>query len=309
MNLGQARVIDPVLSTVALGYRLPEAVGEALFPRVNVNVRGGRIIQFGKEAFKLYNTRRAPGGATPRIQFGYEGVPFALASNALDVPVPRELQQDASVIPGIDLGTRAVNLGMRTNILSLEVEQAGLARNASAYDANHKVALSGTAQWSDYSGVSNPSKDVQTWKEAVRSTTGQDPNTLVLSKKAFNAVAYHPSILDRIKYTSRDAATPELLAALWGIANVKVGTMITFDDAGNATDVWGKDAVLGYTAIGSLNQEEPSYGYTYTYTGHPSVETPWWDNNTKSWIYGVSFDRAAVISGITAGFLAQNVVA
>jgi len=309
MNLGQARVVDPVLSTIALGYRLPEAIGESLFPRVPVALRGGRVIQFGKEAFKLYNTRRAPGAATARIQFGYEGVPFALVGNALEAPVPRELQQDASVMPGIDLGTRAVNLAMRTNILSLEVEQAGVARNAASYDANHKVALTGTAQWSDYSGVSNPSKDVQTWMEAVRATIGQDPNTLVLSKKVYNAVKYHPAILDRIKYTSRDTPTPELLAQLWGIANVKVGGMITFDEAGNASDVWGKDVVLAYTATGSINQEEPSYGYTYTYNGHPAVETPYWEPQSKSWIYGVSFDRSAVLSGVTAGFLGQNVVA
>lgn len=308
MNLGQARVVDPVLSTVALGYKLPNAVGEALFPRVPVGTRGGRVIQFGKEAFKLYNTRRAAGAATARIQFGYEGVPFALAGNALEAPVPRELQQDASVMPGVDLGSRAVSLAMRTNILSLEVEQAGVARNAAAYDANHKVALAGTAQWSDYAN-SDPSTNVADWMEAIRASIGQDPNTLLLSKKVFNKLKFHPKILDRIKYTGRDVVTTDLLAKLWEIPNVVVGGMVSFDDAGTASDVWGKDVVLAYTAIGSLNQEEPSYGYTYTYNGHPQVETPYWEPQTKSWIYGVNFDRAAVQSGITAGFLAQTVVA
>lgn len=308
MNPGQVRIVDPVLTTVAQGYKLPNAIGMALFPRVPVGLRGGQIIEFGQEAFKLYNTRRAPGTATARISFGYLGKPFALINHSLEAPVPREFQQDAAVMPGIDLGTRAVSLVMRTNGLSLEVEQANLARTAGNYDNNHKVALSGTDQWSDYDN-SDPSGDVATWMEAIRSSTGSDPNTMALSKKVFNALKFHPQILDRIKYTGRDSVTTDLLSKLWEIPNIVVGGMITFDDTGAPADVWGKDVVLAYTALGDVNAEEPSYGYTYTLNGMPSVETPYWENQSKSWIYGTSYDRVPVQSGITAGFLAQTVVA
>ena len=309
MNLGQARVVDPVLSTVALGYSLPSAVGSNLFPRVPVNLRGGKVIQFGKEAFKQYNTVRAPGAATARIQFGYEGVPYAIVVNSLEAPVPRELQQDASVMPGIDLGTRAVNLVMRTNIVSLEVEQAKLALTAANYDANHKVALAGTSQWSDYSGTSDPSADVQAWREAIRATTGQYPNVMVIAPKVMAALRQHPKILDRIKYTGRDSITTDILQVLWDIPKIVVGTMVTSDDAGNFTDTWGKNVVLAYVPAGPSTMEEPSYGYTYVYNGHPLVETPYWEPQSKSWIYGVSFDRQAQLTGILAGFLAQTVVA
>jgi hypothetical protein len=309
MSLGQARIVDPVLSTVALGYRLPEAVGENLFPRVPVALRGGKVIQFGKEAFKKYNTARAPGSATGRIQFGYEGVPFSIVPNALEAPVPRELQQDALVMPGIDLGTRAVNLVMRSNILALEVEQAGIALTAASYDSNHKVALAGTSQWSDYSGTSDPSNDVQTWREAVRTTTGAYPNTMVLGAAVLRALRQHPKILDRVKYSGRDAITTEILQALWEIPKIRVGTMVSSDDAGVFSDVWGKNVVLAYVPAGPSTQEEPSYGYTYTYAGHPTVEQPYWEPQTKSWIYGVSFDRSTVMTGILAGFLGQTVVA
>ena len=52
--------------------------------------------------------------------------------------------------------------------------------------------------------------------------------------------------------------------------------------------------------------EEPSYGYGYRITGMPLVEKPYWDNNAKSWIYGVSNDCTPVLSGMTAGFLVQG---
>src|SRR5690606_25974123 len=68
MTPQQVRVVDPVLSQVALGYRHPEHVGMALFPRVPVQVSGGQILEFGKESFRLYNSLRAPGAATKRVQ-------------------------------------------------------------------------------------------------------------------------------------------------------------------------------------------------------------------------------------------------
>ena len=72
-----ARVIDPILTTVAQGYNSPDYVGAQLFPEVPVAASGGQIIEFGREAFQLYNSRRSPGGSTREIQFGYLGRPFA----------------------------------------------------------------------------------------------------------------------------------------------------------------------------------------------------------------------------------------
>ena len=58
---GQARVVDPILSAVARGYRSPKAaVANVLFPIVTVGLRAGRIISFGPDDFKLVNTARAP---------------------------------------------------------------------------------------------------------------------------------------------------------------------------------------------------------------------------------------------------------
>jgi hypothetical protein len=78
MNPSQARVIDPVLTEVARGYKHPERVGMKLFPEVPVGQRGGKIIQFGKDSFKLYQTGRAPGGNVAVVDYGYSGSSYAL---------------------------------------------------------------------------------------------------------------------------------------------------------------------------------------------------------------------------------------
>ena len=307
LSPSQNRVIDPILSNVVQGYVHPEHVGHNLFPTVPVMTAGGKVIEFDKSAFRLYNTGRAPGTAFKRAQFGHEGKPFALENHGLEAPVPREHMRDASVVPGINLASRAVNLVMSSTGLILEKQQADLARNAANYDANHKVTLSGTSQWSDKAN-SDPIGDVKAAKEAVRSTVGVYPNTMEISATAYNALSEHPDILDKIKHTQRGVATPELLAAIFDLDTVVIGKAIAFNDDDTAIDVWGNDVVLAYVPSNPSGMEQPSYGYTYTLEGHPSVEVPYWEETTKSWIYGVANERAPVLSGITSGFLIVDAV-
>ncbi|MBI3771454.1 MAG: major capsid protein [Gammaproteobacteria bacterium] len=304
----QARVIDPILTTVAQGYKNADLVGESLFPVVPVEQRGGKIISFNKEDFRLYATGRVPGGNTKRVQYGYQGSAFALEQHALEGLVPFELMEEANAVPSIDMARIAV---MKTqNIIALRNEkaQADLATTAANYAASNKTTLSGTSQWND--AASTPIANIETAKEAVRSLIGRRPNTVLLSAKAFNALKVHASIIDRIKYTGRDVVTTELLASLFGVQRVMVGEAVYEDASGAMTDVWGKHAVVAYTEVGGLvDMGLPSYGYTYRLRGYPIVESPYQDRNAKSWVYPVTDELSPVIAGASAGYLITNAVA
>ncbi|WP_130471744.1 major capsid protein [Candidatus Magnetaquicoccus inordinatus] len=303
MSSSQVRVVDPVLTEVAQGFRHEEHVGSLLFPRVPVQSSGGQVLEFGKESFKLYQARRAPGSVTKRVQFGYLGKSFALVQDALEGQVPREYLRDAARVPGVDLGQRAVMGTLRALSLTLEYDQAKLATTAGNYDSNHKVTLSGSSKWSDAS--SDPTGDIDDGKEAIRSSVGIYPNMLLLSAQAFNVVKEHPKVVERFKYTSRDSVTPDMLAALWDLQTVAVGKAVAFDDAGNDLDIWGNNAILAYVPQQSSGMEEPSFGYTYTMQNHPVVERPYYENNARSWIYPVTYERVPVLTGMMSGFLIQ----
>lgn len=308
MNNQQVRVIDPILSNVAQGYAHPEHVGFALFPRVPVKQRGGQIIEFGRDSFKRYNTRRAPGSNTKRLQFGYEGKPFALVQDALEGQVPWEHMQDAAQVPGIDMGTEATNEVMAILSLALEIEQAGIATNPDNYGTNHKVTLSGTDQWSH--ADSDPAKQIREYREAVRSAVGIRPNVMEIPAAGFNALCEHPKILERFKYTSSDSITAEMLARLFNLRRIVVGEAVYMNEGSDQmVDVWGSSAVLAYVPEQINSRRQPSFGYTYTLEGHPIVEEPYNERNAKSWIYPVTYERVPVLSGIESGFLIRNVAA
>ena len=310
MSPSAARVVNLVLSTIAQGYQNNEMIASALFPVVPVNLRAGNIITFGKEAFMLYQSQRAPGENTRRVRFGYAGAPYSLVDYSLEGLVPMEVEQEASNGPGIDLSSGAISEVSAIMALRLEKHSADLARNATSYAASNKVTLSGTDQWSDFGAVSDPIDDIEAAKEAIRAATGKRPNTIVLGALVMAKLKQHPKVIDRIKYTGRDVVTTELLAALFGVSRVVVGDAIYSNDAGTAfTDVWGKDVIVAYTEIGSMQSKGlPSYGYTYQLGGYPSVEEPYYDRNAKSWIYPVTRVEAPVLASSSAGFLITNAV-
>lgn len=306
----QARVVDPILSTVARGYQNADLIGNALFPVVPVPQRGGKIISFRKEDFRLYSTGRAPGANTRRVQVGYDGANYTLESHALEGLLPVELMQEAQAVPGIDLAQGTIRKVQNIIALRLEKAQADLATTAANYPAGNKTTLVGTSQWSDFTGTSDPINDVEVAKEAIRTAVGKRPNTVLMGAKVFAKLRMHPKIIDRIKYTGRDVPTPELLAALWGVQQVLIGDAVHLDDADAITDVWGKFVVVAFTETASLAaMGTPSYGYTYRLSGYPIVETPYLERNPKSWVYPVTDEVAPVIAGATAGYLISAAVA
>jgi hypothetical protein len=310
LTTAQARVIDPILSTVAQGYRNSELIGSALFPYVPVAQRGGTIITFGKEDFRLYSTGRSPGASTKRVQFGYSSGTYALEQHALEGMVPWEIMQEANAVPGIDLARLAVRKVQDIIALRLEKAMADLATTAANYGSGNKLtSLSSTTLWSDLS-ASDPISNIEDGKEAVRALIGRMPNTLILGPKTFKALRQHSKIIDRMKYTGRDVPTPEIMAALFGVQRVLVGNAIYADASDAFADVWGKVAVLAYTeTAGIADAGLPSYGYTYRLNGMPMVEVPYNDRNAKSWLYPVTDEVKPVIASSLAGYLISPTVA
>lgn len=305
----QARVIDPILSNVAQGYKNADLVGSALFPYVPVAQRGGKIISFNKEDFDLYSGQRAPGANTKRINIGYSSSSYALEQHAYEIPVPFENMQEAAAVPGINMATRAVYMAQSMIALRLEKAQADLATTAGNYAAGNKnVGLSSTTLWSDATN-SDPIANVEAAKDAIRSATGRYPNTMIISASTMKALRVHSKVIDRTKYTGRDIPTAELLAALFGVDRVLIGGAV-YNSAGTMTDIWGKTAVLAFTETGGVaDMGRPSYGYTYRLNGAPMVEQPYQDRNAKSWIYPVTDEVAPVIAAATSGFLISPTVA
>ena len=313
MTLAQARVINPVLTSIAQGIQQNSLIGSALFPMIDVGQRAGNIITFGREDFMQYSGLvRGPGTATKRVQVGYSGSTFALVDYSLEGSLPIETLQEAEASAnGFSVDMASITLRKTIAIMSLrlEIAQATLATTLGNYPAANRVTLSGTSQFNDYTN-STPQSVIETGKEAVRAAIGRRPNVMVLGPITFARLRQHPVIRDFIKYTSREVATPELLASFFGVDRVLVGDGVQATDAGVLSDIWGKHAILAYVETDTLaNLGAPTFGYTYNLSGYPLVEEPYYDRQHKTWYFPVTRSEAPVIAASSAGYFIQNAVA
>ena len=126
-----------------------------------------------------------------------------------------------------------------------------------------------TKQWSDYSS-SDPINDIEAGKSEILGNTGQEANTLVLGYETFRQLKNHPDLVDRIKYTSSQTITTDMLAAMFDIPRVMVAKAVKATNNEGAAEAYsfayGKGALLTHVAP-SPGLMTPSAGYTFSWTG------------------------------------------
>lgn len=308
MTPKQARVVDPVLTAVARGYNHPFApIANILFPIVPVQQRGGTIIQFTADDFRLISSARAPGADTKRIQFGHAGGTYSLKDYSLEGQIPVEVNQEAGRA-GIDQYQRTIRGVQRLMDVERENEAAQIARTAGSYPTANKKTYSVDAEkWNDPS--SDPVGDVMAARNAVRSGIGVYPDTLTVSPKARDALQIHPDIIATLRDSDIKMANLEQIARALNVERVVVGEG-TYWNGTAFVDIWGNDAILAYTKVATLDDGgSPAYGYTYQLEEYPFVEETYVDRRAKSEIVPVTDARAPVLAGAVAAFFFQEVVA
>ncbi len=216
--------------------------------------------------------------------------------HAIDVPIPRELIQEQdearrlNVGANLDISRVAVNTALQILNLNYEMEAAAIACDAA---------------------TGKPVSDVRNNTEAIRKATGRRPNTLVLGAGVLNALTMNPEVKGYLPSTNLGPATIEQLKTILNVPAIVVADAVVTSDAGVVSDVWGNNAILAYApnigADGSgLSLGEPAFGFTSWLEGHPFVETPYYQRETKSWIYGATFERKPTLVRGSAGFLFTN---
>lgn len=306
---------NPILTSLLLGMGQGTFIAEKLFPRLPQALSSVQLAQLGDERLRRYNLRRAPGSATKRVNIKYEGKVYTVDQYAVDVPLPRELLREADEARKLNVGAyldiSRIAMTTASDILALdyEIEVAQLATTAGSYAAGHVLALAAGTKWSAATGT--PVTDIAAASDTIRKKIGKRPNKLTLSADAWNALKTNAEVRGYLPSTQMGPATREQLATILDVAAIDVGDAVWIDDTDTGRDVWGNNAVLAYVPnIGgngaSISLAEPGFGFTNVIEGHPFAETPYYENASKSWIYGATYERRPNVAYNTAAFLFTN---
>ena len=306
---------NPILTSLLLGLGQGTFIAEKLFPRLPQALSSVTLAQLGDERLRRYNLRRAPGAATKRINIKYDGKTYAVDQYSVEVPLPRELLREADESRKLNVGNyldvSRIAMATANDVLALdyEIEVAQLATNAASYAAGNTLALTGGTKWSAATGT--PVTDIRAAADVVRKKIGKRPNTLLLSADALTALCTNPEVKGYLPSTAMGPASIDQLKSILNVAAIEVGDAVWINDADVGADVWGNNAVLAYVPrIGGggadLSLAEPGLGFTNVLEGHPFAETPYYDNGSKSWVYGATYERRANVAYSGAGFLFTN---
>jgi hypothetical protein len=271
-RLEELRVVDPVLTNIARGYTNSAYIGTFLAPIVPVKKEAGKIPQFGKEAFKLYNTERAIRAKSNRLSpEGRTTIDFVLTEHDIEYPIDyREAEEDI-----FNLQVYATQTTIDIILLRLEKEIADKVQDLNTYPANNKITLSGTSKFTNPD--SDPIGVIEAGKDAIRSSIGKKPNVMVMGPATYRALKNHAKIIDRIKYSMKGVVTTDILAQIFDIPTVLVGEAIYATDNGQFSDVWQDNIVLAYVAPApaegvTRTPYEPSFVYTLRKEGKPETD-------------------------------------
>jgi hypothetical protein len=302
-RLSGLRIVDPVLTNLALGYTNAEFIGDVLFPWVPMDKEAGHVPKFGKDAFKLYNTERALRAKSNRVNpEDMDSIDIVLQEHDLEYPIDYREEAEA-IFPLQAHGTIVATEGIR---LRHEKICADIAQNPANYAASNQIALSGTSCFDN--AVSDPIGVVEDGKEAIRQAIGRRPNTMTMGASTYKVLKNHPALLERIKYSQKGVLTVELLQSIFDIPRIVIGEAIMASDAGVFSDIWGDNIVLAFVKQTQQNVAasyfDPSYGYSFRRKGQPLVDT-YTEGNKLRLVRSTDIFKPVMV-GADAGYFIGN---
>ena len=180
-RLDSLRMVDPVLTSIALGYKNDVFISESLFPVASIPKEAARLPKFGKQAFRIWNTERAPRAMSNEMVPDQANlIDIFLTEHDLSYPIDRREKEDGL----FDEQAKAIKRVKNAIELEREVSAANLAQNPANYDASSKLVLAAADQWSATTG--KPVDVIEAAKDAVRKNIGLKPNTLVMGPAGYH---------------------------------------------------------------------------------------------------------------------------
>lgn len=258
--------IDIALSTFAQQYSNVTLLGEELAPRVPVGAQSGKYWKFGFESLQGGDAddTRAPGAAAERAEFTVSTDAFFCPDHSEEGLIPDEERAAEAYDPEQEM-TRILT---DRRLLRREVVIATLLSTAANFPTGHKVALTGTDQWSD--AASTPDDDVDAAVRAIKLAIAKKPNLLILGEKTAQVLRRHATIKDQVKYTNNRVATNEDLANFFQIDRVVVWDVVKRSDAGVNTFVFDTHAVVAHVQP-ATSMMDLSALKTFLWTGAPGT--------------------------------------
>ena len=258
--------VDAILTNISVAYIQDQKayIANQVFPTIPVEKQSDKYFLYSKgDWFRDEAQKRAP--ATESVGSGYSLSTSTYSADVYAFHKDVDDQVRANADSPLNVDRDATEFVTQRMLMLQEIQWTTDFFSTSIWATDATPAN----LWSDYT-ASDPIGDVETGKSTILNSTGYLPNTLVLGYDVFRQLRHHPDIVDRVKYTSAENVTEDILARFFGVDRILIARAIrntANEGAANSfSSIAGKNAALYYVAPtpGLLT---PSAGYSFAWRG------------------------------------------
>lgn len=252
--------VDQLLTNVSVKYVNDNFIHDKVFQQVPVK-KSSDIYRTYTKNWRVPQTSRAPGALSRETSFDIGTSPYILEKHALKIYIPDEHQENYDLT---DLTTDAT-LELTEKIMMRKELQCSALFTTSSFSLG--VSLAAGDQWD--TGTALPILLYDTANSSVVQASGKMANYGILPLDGFNKLKNHTTVVDRIKYTSKEV-NQAIVSALISVPELLVPS-INYDaselgDTANSagTPIWKKSfAFIGYKPP-AAGFYQPATGYMFT---------------------------------------------
>ena len=270
---------DKALENISVAYMPNEFIADKLVPKVPVMHESDVYYVFDQDIMALPETLRADGSQSRQATYNLSTSSYRVEEHAVNDIVTDRMRANAdkALKPDVD----ATEILTKKILIRREVECANIAFDTANFSNN--VSLAAAAAWSSNTTTTNPIVNIDSATSKVIASSGYVPNRLVMDDPSFRACKNHVSVIDRIKYTTADSITEQMLAKLFNVQELLVGRAIrdTSDEGLDASlaFVWSNCAFLAYMEPSAgLKKASAMYQFQGMNAGSPYVVKKWRDD-------------------------------
>lgn len=268
--------IDKALTNISVQYLQDPAnyIAGQVFPMVPVKKQSDRyFIYLRDDWFRDEAEERAPGTESAGGDYDIDNTPTYFCRKYAyhkDVVEEDRANADDPLTPDED----AVSFVTDKLLLNKENKWAKTFFAAGVWSFDYEGMVSGGTggefiYWDDYAN-SQPIEDITKFSTEQSERTGKRPNTIVMGRRAYDALKNHPDFLDRVKYTQKGVVTSDLIAEMFDVERVLVANAIqNTAERGKTADmsfIMGNHVLLCYTT-NAPKLKTATAGYTFVWTG------------------------------------------
>ncbi len=267
--------VDAALTNFSIAYMQDSAdfVAERMFPMVPVNHKSDKYFTWPKDTFMRRGGRITPfGEEAPRGGFTLSTDSYSTDTWRWAFDLLPDIKANADSAVNMDMA--ASEFVMRGLLVEREINW-GAAFFTTGKWGTDVVGGTDFVAWDDPVN-SDPIADIANGRKAIKKATGYLPNKLCVGFTVHEALKRHPLIVDRIKYTSSESVTADIIARYLEIEEYMVAQSVQATNQEGQTIttdfILGNHALLCYAAP-SPNLMAHSGGYTFVWSALTGMNT------------------------------------